>query len=86
LTELLESDNTACQKHSHVIQEINFKYRTFEQNFAHPNGQPGDDSKNVVFGRTSFRQNIPVFPDLAYAVENKDWCEAEVSTCCICTS
>ncbi|OXV11818.1 hypothetical protein Egran_00421 [Elaphomyces granulatus] len=86
LTELLESDNTAYQKHSHIIQEINFKYRTFDQNFVHLNGEPGGGLKNVVFGRSTYRLNMPAFPDLTYAIEKKDWCEAEVSTRRICTS
>lgn len=76
LSNLLESDDSAFEKHSRAVQAINFKYRNFERHFVYE-----DDHRpiHVVFPRSSYRKNLPAFPQLTSSVEEQKWCEAEVS-------
>jgi N-acetylated-alpha-linked acidic dipeptidase len=61
------------------IDRVNSKYRLCERSFVYtPNG-PGARSQHIIYSPSSFRSELPAFPELTRGIREKHWCDAEVS-------
>ncbi|KAJ0421545.1 hypothetical protein BJY00DRAFT_311857 [Aspergillus carlsbadensis] len=59
------------------INQVNTKYKLFERQFVYTPNTPGASPQHVIYSPTTFRADLPAFPELTRAVRGKDWCGAE---------
>jgi N-acetylated-alpha-linked acidic dipeptidase len=65
---------------SSQIARVNNKYKLFERQFVYRANAPGAGPRHVIYSPSSFKTDMPAFPELTLAIRRNDWCEAEVSS------
>jgi N-acetylated-alpha-linked acidic dipeptidase len=66
------------------IDRVNSGYGLFERSFIYTPNSPGARSQHIIYSPSSFRSDLPAFPELTRGIREKDWCDSEVSANTAC--